>query len=159
MHIWLNVGLLIFEKKYGKVEPVFDTEPAWVLLGFVVGLVIILAVAYAILRLSKRLLLKPFFTVTGLLLLLLLVFSLTGKEVRELQEAGVMMGATLLPWLPENLVLMALFDLFPTVETTLTQTFLSLITALTFAVSRWQGPRKPAVQPVATGRSLAGGIS
>ncbi|MCK6629236.1 MAG: FTR1 family iron permease [Anaerolineae bacterium] len=122
----------------------FDAEAGWVLLGFVAGLAVILAISYAILRLSKRLPLKPFFTGTGILLLLL-AFSLTGKGVRELQEAGVV-AATLLPWLPENLLLMELFGLFPTVETTLAQLILVLAIVLTFALSHWQGQRK-AVNP------------
>jgi high-affinity iron transporter len=109
--------------------------------------VIILAVAYAIIRLSKRLPLKPFFTGTGILLLLL-AFSLTGKGVRELQEAGLF-AATLLPWMPENLVLMELFGLFPTVETTIAQTVLGLAVVVTFGLSRRQGQRKPATQPAA----------
>ncbi len=120
------------------------------LLGFVAGLAVILAISYAILRLSKRLPLKPFFTGTGILLLLL-AFSLTGKGVRELQEAGVV-AATLLPWLPENLLLMELFGLFPTVETTLAQLILVLAIVLTFALSHWQGQRKSAVR-TATSRS------
>lgn len=118
----------------------FDAEPSWVLLGFGVGLAIILAVAYAILRLSKRLPLKPFFTMTGILLLVL-AFSLTGKGVRELQEAGVV-GATLWPWLPENLLLMELLGLFPTVETGIAQVILVIAVTVTFAISRWQGQRK-----------------
>lgn len=125
----------------------FDAEASWVLLGFVVGLVIILAVAYTILRLSKRLRLKPFFTGTGILLLLL-AFSLTGKGVRELQEAGVV-AATLLSWLPENLLLMELLGLFPTVETTLAQIILMMALVVTFAISRWQEQRK-AVSPAAS---------
>jgi high-affinity iron transporter len=125
----------------------FDAEVRWVLLGFGVGLVIILAISYAILRLSKRLPLKPFFTITGILLLLL-AFSLTGKGVRELQEAGLI-GATLLQWVPEKLVLMELFGLFPTVETTLAQAGLILALVVTFAISRRQRQRKPATQTVA----------
>jgi high-affinity iron transporter len=126
----------------------FDAEPGWVWLGFVVGSIIILVVAFAILRMSKRLPLKPFFTITGILLLLL-AFSLTGKGVRELQEAGVI-GATLLPWLPENLLLMELFGLFPTLETTAAQALLSLAIAVTFVISLWQGQRKPAARTAAS---------
>ena len=128
----------------------FDAETGWVLLGFGVGLVIILAVAYAMLHLSQRLPLKPFFTVTGSLLLLL-AFSLTGKGVRELQEAGVI-GATLLSWLPENLLLIELFGLFPTLETTMAQAGLVAAVAVTFAISRRQGQQKM-TRPAATSGS------
>lgn len=115
----------------------FDAGAGWVWLGFGAGLVIVLAVAYAILRLSKRLPLKPFFTITGLLLLFL-AFSLTGKGIRELQEAGVM-AASLLGWMPENLALMEIFGIFPTVETTVAQAILLLAVALTFALSYFRG--------------------
>lgn len=125
----------------------FDAEASWVLVGFGVGLVIILAVSYAILRLSKRFPLKPFFTITGILLLLL-AFSLTGKGARELQEAGVI-GATLLQWMPEKLLLMELFGLFPTVETTIAQAVLILAIIATFAISYWLEHHKPATRTVA----------
>jgi high-affinity iron transporter len=125
----------------------FDAEPGWVWLGFGVGLIVILIIAFAILRMSKRLPLKPFFTITGILLLLL-AFSLTGKGVRELQEAGVI-GATLLAWLPENLLLMELFGLFPTLETSAAQALLCLVIAVTFVINLWQGQRKPAARTAA----------
>ncbi|MBZ0283380.1 MAG: FTR1 family iron permease [Anaerolineae bacterium] len=120
----------------------FDAEPAPVLLGFAVGLVFILVVAYAILSLSKRLPLKPLFTITTILLLVL-AFSFTGSGVRELQEAGVV-SATLLPWFPENLLLMELFGLFPTLETVLAQVIFTALIVLTFTFSRWQGRRETA---------------
>lgn len=123
----------------------FDAEVGPVLLGFGVGLVIILAVSYAILKFSKRLPLKPFFTGTGILLLLL-AFSLTGKGMREFQEAGVV-SATLLAWIPENLMLMEGLGIFPTVETTLAQLLLLIAITVTFAISHWQGQRKPAGRP------------
>lgn len=117
----------------------FDAEPAPVLLGFVAGLVVILVIAFAILRLSKRLPLKPLFTATTILLLVL-AFSFTGSGVRELQEAGVVQ-TTLLPWFPENLLLMEVFGLFPTLETVLAQVMFTALIALTFVYSRWQGRR------------------
>jgi high-affinity iron transporter len=118
----------------------FDADPAPVLLGFAVGLAFILVIAYVMLRLSRRLPLKPLFTVTTILLLLL-AFSFTGAAVRELQEAGAV-SATLLPWLPENLVLMEVFGLFPTLETVLAQVIFTALIASTFMYSRWQGSRE-----------------
>jgi high-affinity iron transporter len=115
----------------------FDADPLWVLGGFVVGVIIILGVAYAILHLGQRLPLKPFFTVTGVLLLLL-AFSFTGSGIRELQEAGLV-SVTLLPIVPENLLLMELFGMFPTVETTLAQLLFVVALAATFALSFWRG--------------------
>ncbi len=121
----------------------FDADSSPVLFGFLVGLVFILAVAYAILRLSKRLPLKPMFTVTTILLLIL-AFSFTGSGIRELQEAGVV-STTLLTWFPENLLLMELFGLFPTLETVLAQVIFTALIVLTFTYSRWQGSRDTTV--------------
>ncbi|NKQ35199.1 MAG: FTR1 family iron permease [Chloroflexi bacterium] len=118
----------------------FDADASAVFIGFAIGLAIILAVAYAILRLSKRIPLKPFFTVTGVLLLLM-AFNFTGAGVRELQEAGVV-PATLLNWMPENLILMETLGIFPTVETSLAQLFFLTALIVTFTLSRWQGRRK-----------------
>lgn len=117
----------------------FDAEPASVLIGFLVGAVIILGVTYAILQMSRRIPLKPFFLVTTILLLLL-AFNFTGTGIRELQEAGVV-SATLLSGLPEDLILMEVFGLFPTVETTLGQAIFVAAIALTFGLSHWQGRR------------------
>lgn len=127
----------------------FDAPPGPVLAGFVVGGVLILAIAYAILRLSKRFPLKPFFTVTGALLLLL-AFNFTGSGIRELQEAGVI-PTTLLPAVPESLLLIEVLGIFPTVETTLAQAIFVLAVAATFAGSVWQGRRNMEVQPRASG--------
>jgi len=114
----------------------FDAGASSVWLGFFIGSVIIIGVAYAILKLSKRLPLKPFFTVTGLLLMLL-AFNFMGSGIRELQEAG-MISAHLLMWIPENLILMELFGIFPTLETTLAQVLFLLILLATFSFSLWR---------------------
>lgn len=127
----------------------FDAGPRPVWLGFVVGTVIILGVAYVILTMSKQLPLKPFFSITGLLLLIL-AFNFTGAGIRELQEAGVV-SATLLSWMPENLLLMELFGIFPTVETTLAQFLFLVLIVMTFAYSRWQGQRKMVKQTATSG--------
>ncbi|MBZ0294037.1 MAG: FTR1 family iron permease, partial [Anaerolineae bacterium] len=123
----------------------FDTEPAPVITGFLIGAVIILLIAYAILKLSVRLPLKPLFTITTVVLLVM-AFSFTGAGVRELQEAGVI-STTLLPWFPENLLLMEIFGLFPTLETLVSQIIFVVAIAATFTLSRWRGRReaKPAV--------------
>ncbi|MCK5922425.1 MAG: FTR1 family iron permease, partial [Methylococcales bacterium] len=115
----------------------FDAHPTAVFIGFAIGLAIILAVAYAILRLSKQLPLKPFFTATGILLMLM-AFNFTGAGIRELQEAGVV-SATLLSWVPENLILMETMGIFPTVETTLAQLLFLIAIFVTFALSRKWG--------------------
>ncbi len=119
----------------------FDAEAGSVALGFILGSLVILALAFVILRMSKRIPLQPLFAVTGLLLLLL-AFNFTGAGIRELQEASTV-PVTLLPWMPENLVLMEIFGIFPTVETTLAQVVFLLAVAGTFGYSRWQGQKKP----------------
>lgn len=127
----------------------FDAETLPVLAGFVVGLVIIVVVAYAILKMSKRLPLKPFFTITGALLLFL-AFNFIGAGIRELQEAG-MVSATLLPWMPENLFLMEIFGIYPTVETTVAQALFLILVIATFVYSKWQGQRKVVKQTAMSG--------
>ncbi len=121
----------------------FDAPASSIWLGFVIGAVIIFAIAYAILKLSKRLPLKPFFTVTGLLLMFL-AFNLTGAGVRGLQEAGLV-SAHLLAWIPENLILMELFGVYPTLETTLTQILFLLLLIATFSYSLWRKKKKSAL--------------
>jgi high-affinity iron transporter len=70
-----------------------------------------------------------------------MAFNFTGAGVRELQEAGVV-PATLLNWMPENLILMETLGIFPTVETSLAQLFFLTALIVTFTLSRWQGRRK-----------------
>lgn len=122
----------------------FDADAIPVLLGFLAGAALIVAVAFAILRLSKRLPLKPFFTVTGVLLLLL-AFNFSGAGVRELQEAGVI-GATFLAWMPENILLMEVFGLFPTAQTMLAQAAFLLAVIATFYYSRRRSRRTAPVE-------------
>ncbi|HNQ94232.1 MAG TPA: FTR1 family iron permease [Anaerolineales bacterium] len=121
----------------------FDAQASSIWLGFIIGAVIIFAIAYAILKLSKRLPLKPFFAVTGLLLMFL-AFNLTGAGVRGLQEAGLV-SAHLLAWIPENLILMELFGVYPTLETTLAQILFLLLLIATFSYSVWRKKKKSAL--------------
>ncbi|MBV6452650.1 MAG: hypothetical protein MHPDNHAH_03410 [Anaerolineales bacterium] len=121
----------------------FDASAGSILLGFVIGSLIILVVAYAILKMSKRLPLKPFFTVTGILLMAL-AFNLMGSGIRELQEAGII-SAHLLTWIPENLILMELFGIFPTLETSLAQVLFLIVLIATFAYSLWRKKKKDAL--------------
>lgn len=120
----------------------FDAEPLPVVIGFVAGCVIILALAYAILHMSRRLPLKPFFTATGVLLLLLAI-NFTGAGVHELQEAGVI-ATSPLAGVPRSVVLQEALGIFPTLETILAQVIFVLIVILTFGYSRLQ--LRPPVQ-------------
>ncbi len=123
----------------------FDAAPLPTLIGFVLGAAIIIVIAVLILRMSKRLPLKPFFTGTTAIMLLL-AFNFTGAGIRELQEAGVI-GATLLPIVPENLILSETLGLYPTLETILAQVIFVAAIVVTFSYSRWQGTRKVSSQP------------
>lgn len=119
----------------------FDADGGPVLAGFVAGAAVIAVVAVAILKLSKRLPLRWFFTVTGVVMLLL-AFNFTGSGVREMQEAG-WVNVTWLPWMPESVWLMELFGIYPTLETTLAQLGFLALTAATLALS-WQRGRRAA---------------
>ncbi|MBI5960673.1 MAG: FTR1 family protein, partial [Chloroflexi bacterium] len=118
----------------------FDADLVPVLVGFIAGSTVILLVAYGILRMSKQFPIKRFFTATTVLLLLL-AFNFTGSGIRELQEAGTI-STTLLSSVPENLILMEILGVFPTLETVLAQGLFVTLIAVTFTYSRWQGRRK-----------------
>ncbi|MEM8859221.1 MAG: FTR1 family protein [Chloroflexota bacterium] len=111
----------------------FDSDPQAVLYGFLIGSGVIAVVAFLILRMSVRLPLKPFFNVTTVLLLVM-AFNFVGKGFRGLQEAGVV-NATWLSWIPENLVLIEVFGIYPTVETTTAQFAFVLLVIITFGWS------------------------
>lgn len=133
----------------------FDAQASSIWLGFVIGLLIIFAVAYAILKMSKRLPLKPFFTITGLLLMAL-AFNFMGAGIRELQEAGIV-SAHLVTWIPENLILMELFGIFPTLETTLAQVLFLIVLIATFSYSVWRKKKKeshPHPNPLPKGEGI-----
>ena len=123
----------------------FDSDTQSVIIGFLIGTAVILVVAYLILQMSVRLPLKPFFNVTTILLLTM-AFNFVGKGFRGLQEAGLV-KATWLSWMPENLILIELFGIYPTVETTMAQGSFLLLVVGTFGWSLYQSKqkRKPSV--------------
>ncbi len=111
----------------------FEAQPVYVLLGLAIGAAILAALAYLILKLSQRIPVKPFFTVTTALLLFM-AFSFTGAGIHELQEAG-WLSETRLSWFPESALLRQVFGLHPTVETMLAQASFVLAVAATFTYS------------------------
>jgi len=118
----------------------FDA-PAWaVALGAVLGALVIGAVAFIMLRFSVKIPLKPFFTWTGILLLIMAV-SFVGNGVRNLQEAG-WIGVSRLDLIPTGL-LPALLGLFPTVQTTAAQLFVLIALGMTFAISKLRARPMP----------------
>ncbi len=110
------------------------TNLAPVVIGLVAGLVLIVAVAYPLLVLRRRIPVKPFFKVTGILLLLL-ACKFTGSGLRELQEAGVL-GSTPLAALPASFWMQELLGVFPTWETFSGQVLLLLAFMLSWVVAR-----------------------
>jgi high-affinity iron transporter len=67
-----------------------------VIAGFVLGSVALAAIVIALFKIGLKFPLKPFFSVTGVLLGLL-AFVFSGYGVRELQNVGLL-GETVLPW-------------------------------------------------------------
>jgi high-affinity iron transporter len=108
-----------------------------------VGSALLLIIAIAVLKLSVKLPIKPFFSVTGVLLLLL-AFKLMGVGIHEFQEAG-MISMTLWPAIPENDVLQQVFGIYPTAETILSQIVMLLALGVTFAISHWSWRRSGTV--------------
>ncbi len=122
----------------------FDAPPLPVLAGLVIGSLVIVAVAFAILRLSRRLPIKLFFSITGTLMVIL-AFNFTGSGIHELQEAGVI-GMTTLNGLPQSTFLKEAFGIYPTLETTAAQGVFLIALAVTFLVSRWQWKQRASAE-------------
>jgi high-affinity iron transporter len=103
--------------------------PGAILVGFVVGLVALAVLCYAIYRFGIRIPLRPFFAVTSAFLLLL-AFTFAGKGVHELQEGGVL-SETRVEWLR-----IAPLGVYPTVETLAVQAVILLGIFVPLAVRR-----------------------
>ena len=99
-----------------------------VLAGFIPGALVIIGVAWAIVRLGLRLPMKTVFGFTNVILLYL-AFVFLGKGLYSLQEAGVF-SPTPLAGMPSNRGLELLFGYHPMAETLLAQAaFLTLLAA------------------------------
>ncbi|HET6362841.1 MAG TPA: FTR1 family protein [Gemmatimonadota bacterium] len=106
----------------------FDAGAAAVLAGFAPGILVILAIGYAIVKLGLKLPLKRVFAVTGSVMLYL-AFVFIGKGLYNLQEAGVFAPHPL-AWAPDHEALRQLLGLYPLAETMLAQAaFLLLLGA------------------------------
>jgi high-affinity iron transporter len=119
------------------------TAGAAVLAGLALGLVGLGVVGYAIYRFGVRIPLRPFFTGTSALLLLL-AFIFAGKGVHELQEAGVA-GESFLP-----ILRFSALGLYPTLETLLAQAVVLCAIALPPLYRALPGDRS-AAEPVRVG--------
>lgn len=126
----------------------FDAGASSVLMGFVPGLLLILAIGFGIIRLGVRLPLRKVFAVTnGVLLYLAFVFI--GKGIYNLQEAGVFAPHPI-EWLPDHPALEQLLGFHPVVETLAGQAAFLLLLAATYA---WYRRRIAAVVTEPTERS------
>ena len=102
-----------------------ETNHGAVIWGFVAGLVALVAVTFAILKLGLRIPLKYFFGVTGTLLYIM-AFIFAGNGIKELQAAG---------WVPSTPVgfppQVPFLGIYPTVETLTAQCLMLLAFAAT----------------------------
>jgi len=121
----------------------FSADPAPVLLGLGIGTVILIGLAYAALKLSVKLPVRPFFTVTGALMLLM-AFKFMGIGIHELQEVGLI-AETRLAFMTVSPLLKEILGVYPTVETFVAQAALLIIIAITFALSHFSWKRTAAV--------------
>jgi len=111
-------------------------NPIPIIFGFLVGLIALFLVAWSIFYLKRRLPLTQFFTLSGILLLML-SFILVGKGIRAFQEADIL-PTTFVPWIPEFSAL----GIYPYAETALAQMILLLAVFGVFVVSFYGEMRK-----------------
>jgi high-affinity iron transporter len=97
-----------------------------VLWGFILGVLLLIVLVFAIFKLAVRIPLKYFFSVTSIFLYLL-CFILLGKGIRGFQEAGII-GIKSINFIPQVDIL----GIYPTVETSIPQGILiiALLAAL-----------------------------
>lgn len=112
----------------------YDVGSTAVLAGFAPGMILILGVGVAIIRLGLKLPLRQVFSVTNTILLYL-AFVFLGKGIYNLQEAGLFAPHPV-AWAPDHEALRLALGFYPIAETMLAQAgFLALILA-TYALYR-----------------------
>ena len=107
-----------------------SNNPAYMWGGLACAIVVLAIVYVLITKMSVKLPLKPFFTVTSILMFVLCV-SFMGKGVYELQEADVIRRTTI-PWM--NGFTIDILGIYDRVETLLPQVILIVITIVTVIV-------------------------
>lgn len=117
-----------------------------VLAGFVPGALLILGIAWGIIRLGLRLPIRKVFAMTNVVLLYL-AFVFLGKGLYSLQEAGIF-SPTPLAELPSNRALELLFGYHPMAETLLAQAAFLTLLAGTWV---WYRVRMRRASPVEAG--------
>ncbi len=108
--------------------------------GLVAGVAVVLLLSFAILKFSVRLPVKQLFSITGIFLYTL-SFTLIGKGVHELQEAGII-SETAAGFVPSFSVL----GIYPTYETFLPQA--AVAAAIVFAAAKIYSPKRVKFQLV-----------
>ena len=127
----------------------FDAGPGPVLAGFLVGSVLIAAVAVGIIRLGLRLPLRQVFAATNAILVYL-AFTFLGKSIYNLQEAGLF-AVHPVAWAPDSGLLRQVFGFYPVVETIAAQAAFLALVGGTYGVYRWKAAQRaePASQQAA----------
>lgn len=115
-----------------------DGNSGALIAGFFTALLLLVVIAWVLLRTSARMPLGTFFSVTSILVVVLAVV-LIGKGVSALQEAG-WLGVTLM-----NIPRVEWLGLYPTLETFISQVIVALIALGGFGIS-WVNTRNNAVK-------------
>jgi high-affinity iron transporter len=126
-----------------------DGLQLWVVLGAVAAIVALAAIGYAILKLGRRLPLKPMLIASASILLLLSV-AFVGNAVRSLQEAGKIAVTPVSSSLARPPIFIAeLTGIHPTQQGLIAQLIVLLIYVLGgLYVFAWRPSRRPAAAPV-----------
>jgi high-affinity iron transporter len=124
-----------------------DDGSSAVLAGFAPGLMLILIIGAAIIRLGVKLPLKKVFGITNTILVWL-AFVFLGKGLYNLQEAGLFAPRPI-GWLPDNAVLRQLLGFYPLAETILAQLAFATFVACTWVFYRRRIARSRALAPIA----------
>ncbi|MDO5718453.1 MAG: FTR1 family protein [Tissierellia bacterium] len=131
-----------------------SNSPYHMWLGLGVAVIILAVVYYAITKLSVRLPLKPFFTVTSWLMFILCI-SFAGKGVFELQEAGVI-GRTIIPAM--NGFSIELLGIYDRVETLLPQIILLIVIIISVIYQNKNNRKKRAELKAQHEKNTQGGV-
>ena len=114
-----------------------EGNPGMVWAGFAAGCVLLVFVYLAITKLSIKLPIKVFFTVTSILMAVMCV-SFLGSGIKELAEGNVFDLTLRVPGVPENDAIQ-IFGIYPWLETLLPQLILAIILLVTFMIAHYRG--------------------
>ena len=117
----------------------YDAPPVAVLAGFAPGMLLILIVGFAIIRMGLKLPLRKVFAVTNAILVYL-AFVFLGKGLYNLQESG-MFSPLPLSWIPDSAALQQIFGLYPVAQTVLAQLALATMLFATWLIYVLRSPR------------------